>query len=304
MQTPAHTTFVAPARAYPQIWRLLAGLGLTLLVYFIWILIVLGAVWLTAGSEALNGWMARMALATTPTSVLLMLSTFVGMAIGPLLAARWLHKRSKRSVFGPFTPMLAHFLLAMGIVASVLALSVILFDPGYAPMPNLEMSLWLSFLPLALVGVLVQTGAEEILFRGYLQQQLAARFNSPVMWMILPSLLFGALHYDPSGSSDIGWLLVAAATLFGLLAADLTRVTGNIGAAWGFHFANNCFAILIVALDGALSGLSLYTTPFTVTDTEILRPLIFRDMAITVGLWLLLRGVLHLRNNTPQPTSS
>jgi DNA-directed RNA polymerase subunit RPC12/RpoP len=40
------------------------------------------------------------------------------------------------------------------------------------------------------VGVLIQTGAEEVLFRGYLQQQLAARFASPIAWMVLPSAIF------------------------------------------------------------------------------------------------------------------
>ena len=72
----------------------------------------------------------------------------------------------------------------------------------------MEFGLWLSFLPLAMAGILLQTGAEELLFRGYLQQQFAARFKSAGPWLILPSVLFGLAHYDPSADVEIRWLIV------------------------------------------------------------------------------------------------
>ncbi len=53
---------------------------------------------------------------------------------------------------------------------------------------------------------LIQTGAEELVFRGYLQQQLAARFASPLIWMVLPALIFGAVHYDPATAGPNVWL--------------------------------------------------------------------------------------------------
>jgi membrane protease YdiL (CAAX protease family) len=72
----------------------------------------------------------------------------------------------------------------------------------------------MSFLPLALVGVLIQTGAEEVLFRGYMQQQLAARFSSPILWMVLPSAIFAALHYQPEIMGDNTWLMMGAVFVF------------------------------------------------------------------------------------------
>lgn len=297
MQTQAFRAFYAPATRYPQLWRLILGIVVSFLVYFGFILLLLGAVWLLAGQAALSGWMQRMAHAETPTSVLLMLATFIGMAAGPMVAARVLHKRSIMSLFGALPTVVRDFLIGAGLVALIFALSVIIWDPGYTVQPNIEMTLWLSFLPLAIVGVLVQTGAEEVLFRGYIQQQLAARFRAPIIWFVLPALMFGALHYDPATAGEAVWWLVAAATLFGLAAADLTRITGSIGAAWGFHFANNAFAILLVALDGAISGLALYKTPFTASDFEILQPLIVRDMIMTAIAWLILRTVLIWRRN-------
>jgi len=163
---------------------------------------------------------------------------------------------------------------------------------GFEVRPGLDLSLWLSFLPLSLVIILGQTGAEELFFRGYLQQQLAARFNTPLVWMWLPSILFGLAHYDPSNGPLVSWLIVAATGLFGLLAADLTARTGSIGAAWGFHFANNVAAILVLSMDGALSGLALYTAPIGPEDAEVFAPLLLRDMATTVAVWAAIRFAL------------
>ncbi len=285
---PAHEAFVAPARTRPEIWRLLLGLGLIILVYVIGIAGVFGALVVTSGFDGAQAWMGRMTTGGTPTSALLTLSTFIGMGLGPLLAARWLHGRSFGSVFGPLVPLLQQFAIALMICGTVYAVFALL-PSGDAPQPNLEFNLWISFLPLALVAILIQTGAEEVLFRGYLQQQLAARFASPWVWMILPSGLFALGHYQPQIMGENAWAVVAAVGLFAILAADLTAKTGNIGAAWGFHFANNCVAILFLAMDGPLSGLALYTVPFAPMDTVNLRPLIYQDMIITLATWAAIR---------------
>lgn len=293
-QTTAHARFVAPAHSHPQLWRLLLGIVVIILIYFGGILGLLGVIWASAGFDVMVMWSARLTAGNTPTAVLLVLATFSGMALGPMLAAKVLHKRGPGTLFGPWRGVLRGFGLGAGVVGGIIGLSVVLIDPGYVPVPNVAPSVWLSLLPLALLGLLIQTGAEEVLFRGYLQQQLAARFKSPLIWAILPSAIFGMLHFNAAADPSIAWLTVAATGLFGLLAADLTRVTGNIGMAWGFHFANNTFALLVMALDGPLSGLALYTTPFTAADTTILLPLIARDMAVTLALWTVLRAVLRI----------
>lgn len=287
MQYTAHAEFVAPARARAQVWRTLLGLVLAMVIYGLGIALVFASIYLLAGPEGAQAWGAEMITGTGPTGTLLILATFVGMALGPIVAVWVLHRRSAGSLFGPLRRTLRHFLIAM--VVCVVAYGATFFLPTDVRIePAMERALWLSFLPMALAGILLQTGAEEILFRGYLQQQLAARFASPVIWMILPSLLFASLHYQPDVMGGNAWLVVAATGLFGLLAADLTAKTGSIGAAWGFHFANNVVAILIVALDGPLSGLALYTAPLSAASAEI-RPLLFLDMGTTVATWALIR---------------
>ncbi len=294
MLYPAHAAFVAPAKERPEIWRFVLGLALIAAIYALCIAILFGLLILTSGWDGAQAWMTRMNTGGTPTSALLILATFIGMGLGPALAARWLHGRSFGSLFGRRLPVLRDFSIAFLICGAVYAVMAAL-PSETAPTANLDLSLWLSFLPLALVGILIQTGAEEVLFRGYLQQQLAARFASPIIWMILPSALFALGHYQPQIFGENAWAIVAAVALFAILAADLTAKTGNIGAAWGFHFANNCVAILFFAMDGPLSGLALYTVPFAPMDTANLRPLIYQDMAMLLAIWLAIRLAVSRR---------
>jgi hypothetical protein len=294
MTYTAHAPFVAPARARPQLWRLGLGLLVTVAVYALGVAGVLLLVFAWSGADGAQSWMREMATTSGPTGTLLLLATFVGMALGPMAAVRLLHRRSVASLFGPMGRLWQHFAIATAICLAVYALSVLLPIPAPDPLPNLELTLWLSFLPLALVGVLVQTGAEEILFRGYLQQQLAARFSSPLVWMVLPSAIFAALHWQPEIMGDNAWLMMLAVFVFAILAADLTAATGSIGAAWGLHFVNNALAILVVATDGPLSGLALYEAPISPASPDI-RPLFWLDIASTVVLWGLVRLALTSR---------
>jgi membrane protease YdiL (CAAX protease family) len=294
MQYSAHTAFVEPARARPELWRLLVGIALTAVVYALGIAAVFGLVFLWSGLEGARSWMRELSAGAGPTGTLLLLATFAGMALGPMAAARVLHRRPALSLFGPISPMMRQFGLTLLICVAVYAVMALVPAPGATLLPNTEVTLWATFLPLALVGVLVQTGAEELLFRGYLQQQLAARFASPLAWMVLPSAIFALLHYQPELMGGNAWLMVAAVFVFSILAADLTAVTGNIGAAWALHFVNNTLAILVVATEGPLSGLALYIASISPDDPGI-RPLFYLDIASTVALWAVLRLVLRRR---------
>ncbi len=294
MQYPAHESFVAPARARPQIWRLLAGFVLILAVYAACIAVVFAGLVAVSGFDGAQGWMARMGGEGTPNSTLLVLATFIGMGLGPLLAARLLHKRGWLTPFGALRRGVRDFGIAAAICGGLYMILQML-PADIAVGQNLEFGLWLSFLPLAILGILIQTGAEEVLFRGYLQQQLAARFSSPIVWMVLPSVLFALAHYQPALMGDNAWLVVLAVGLFAILAADLTAVTGSIGAAWGFHFSNNAVAILFLSLEGPLSGLALFTVTADPADTALLRPLLFQDMAVTVVTWGLIRYAVTRR---------
>ncbi|MBF9035989.1 CPBP family intramembrane metalloprotease [Rhodobacterales bacterium HKCCE2091] len=293
MQYPGLAAFVAPARAYPQIWRLLVGLLLVAVTFsVVTVVVLLSASLIHDGRLDGGAFMQSMMAGETATGTLVLLATFVGLFGGTVLAARALHDRGFVSLTGSRARRLwQQGAIGALVAAPLLALSGLL-PPYLASSPNLELPIWLSFLPLALLLLLVQTGAEELFFRGYVQQQLAARFRSPLVWMVLPSALFALGHYDPATYPGVAWLIVLATFVFAVCAADLTAATGSIGAAWGFHFANNIAAVLFVGIEGPLSGLSLQVIPAEVATPEILRVALFRDIAMTIAIWFLIRLVL------------
>jgi len=285
--------YVQSARRKPQLWRLVPGVVLIVACAFLWIGGLLGVAWLIGDVDRALIFATELSRPVTPRAVLILLSTFIGMALGPVLAVWLIHGRSAASLFGPRVRVLRDFAAAAGIVLAIYGIGIALWLTMYQPELNLAPSRWLLLLPLALIGVAIQTGAEEMIFRGYLMQQLGARFASPLVWLLLPALAFGAVHYDPGTAGVNVWLVVVSATLFGLAAGDLTAKTGSLGAAWGFHFANNVIAILILATKGTITGMALFVTPYAVDDAGPLRLLMFGDMGMLLVAWVLVRRALR-----------
>jgi hypothetical protein len=288
--TPAFDRFVAPARKRPQLWRLVAGLVLAIAIYVLWTVAVIVGAWFLFGRDTDPLiWAQTLLEADSPEGTLVLLATFLGMALGPMAAARLLHGRRAGTLFGPRVRTLRDFAVAAGIVFAVLGTALLLWAFEYDAVVNLPLSIWAMVLPLTLLGLLVQTGAEEVLFRGYMQSQLAARFRSPLVWLVVPSLLFGIVHFDAVSAGDNVWMVVGSASVFGLIAADLTARTGSIGAAWGFHFANNVMAIAIISTDGTITGLARWVTPYTLAEYDASAPAILLDVAMLVLAWWLVR---------------
>ncbi len=291
----AFDRFVAPARLRPQLWRLVLGMGMILLIYILWMAAMAGALWVGTGGGDIDRALGSIGTGGTPGSLILLLLTFIGMALGAFAATRWLHKRSIASLFGPKAFVLRDFVVGFGIFAALALPGIIWFLFTMDLTRNAPWSIWLMFLPLAIIGLLIQTGAEEVVFRGYLQQQLAARFASRWVWMVLPSVIFGLVHYAPDEMGNSVWFMVFVTGFFGLIMADLTARSGSLGMAWGLHFANNLFAILLFTTGEALDGLALYRLPFSVSDTGAILPLLVVDVAGMVIVWGLCRYALRGR---------
>lgn len=295
MPRPAFRAFIGPATARPQLWRLLLGLIVAALIYAAVCVAVLAPAVLRQPATDAGDTLASLVEARTPGATLLLLATFAGMALGVMVAARFLHGRRPGTLIGPASRALRDFVTAVTVVGAVYAVAVLVWAWRYDSLPGLDLGTWLPLLPLAVAGLLIQTGAEEMLFRGYLVQQLAARFRSPLIWALLPGVVFGLLHFDPVTAGGNAWLAVGAATAFGLVATDLTVVTGSLGAAWGFHFANNALAVLLLATKGTITGLALRRTPYGVDAEDGSRWLILGDIGLLVVAWLILRRILTTR---------
>lgn len=290
--TPAPTT--EGARRRNALWRLALGLPLVLAVYAVSVAGLAGLLRLATGPDAVWDWFARIQTADGPAATLMLLFTFSGLVAGTLAAGGLLHRRGVFDLAGPPRALARDLALGLGVAGPLLLAALGLGLMQIDVSPNHGPGLWLALLPLALLGLAVQTGAEELLFRGYLQSQLAARFPSPWVWIPLPALLFGAAHFDPASAGGNATAIFAAATLFGLFAADLTARTGTIGVAWGFHLANNASALLLVALPDSMPGLALYTADVALADSGT-GVLILQDMLTTTAIWAALRLALARR---------
>jgi membrane protease YdiL (CAAX protease family) len=286
-----HELLVQPARPYAQLWRLVLGLALVVGLSFGFFLVLGGvlAVFLPVS------WMDGLIHGNTPGQLIILLGAFGSLTLSVGAASCVLHKRSLASVIGPLALTLSQFwqvIWRLAVLGAVLSLLPI-YDMGEPLVPNLPLSRWLALLPVSLIVLLIQTSAEEILFRGYIQQTLAARFRHPLMWIGLPSVVFALGHYDPISAGENAWLIAIWAGVFGALMADLTARAGTLGPAIAIHLFNNFSAILVTSTPEVMSGLSLYVMPHGLDDVEMMRHWLKVDLVLIVIFWLV--GRLAIR---------
>ncbi|SMH40927.1 hypothetical protein SAMN05661107_1168 [Maritimibacter sp. HL-12] len=251
------------AKPRTQLWRTLLGFVLTMAI---WLGVSFAMVLI--GAQLLGLPTAIVAQGNTWASAAVFFASFIGFHVGLALVLPALHRRGFSSLFGADRRLnLRHVGLGaavmLGLAAGLYGLMAVehLVLPQDAA-PGLRQAApmlpWLAGLLPALALIFVQVFAEEALFRGYLLQQLRARFRSALVWGVAPSLVFGLLHFQPGVYGMANALAyVFNATVMGTLAAFITLRTGNLGAAVGLHFGNNA-ALTGIGISGSLEGFSLF----------------------------------------------
>jgi membrane protease YdiL (CAAX protease family) len=291
----AHDRFVAPAREKAQLWRLFVGLIATAGILMICSPLIWQFLYHVMSDEGYRALYEDFETLLLPQSVLVLLFSFGMIWIAVAAVVIGLHRRRPETLIGP--PTIAFLQAKFVIVALLLVMGALMALPPYGHDPALRDGLafaqWLTFLLPALIAVLIQTSAEEVLFRGYIQQQLAARFAHPAVWMVIPSVLFGLAHYSPGTYGGNAWLVVIWASVFGMIAADLTARSGTLGPAIAVHFVTNVSALLLIAPQGEMSGLALYQYPFTANDEAAIRAFLPIDFAVMIVCWLAARLALR-----------
>lgn len=254
----AHDAFIRPAHAAPEIWRVIVMIFAFEAVF---------AVSPVAFAALLPGEALRDEFfdGVTAFGTLAQFLSFGIALAGFLFLLNLLHARGLASLIGPREQARADLIRVTLAVSFWLVLIEILppwINPAEVELPR-SFVLWLALVPVTLLVLLVQVATEELFFRGYLQQQFAALSRSPWAWMVVPSVIFGGLHYWNGNGPAEGLLWAVWATGLGMACADLTARTGNIGAAVGLHLANNAFALLVVHVAGwPTSGVALFLYPY------------------------------------------
>ena len=213
-------------------------------------------VWWIGGSIVFNlvysGMLGQGSAAEAIASLLgtLVMWIAVGLAMRHLQGRRW------QELILPLGTAMEDFIAVVrwmgGLMLAMTLLSVLPFLPEASSARPLWQ--WLLILPFALVATFVQTSAEEVYFRGFLQSTLAARFRSPLVWAVLPSIAFGLSHIFNAETPAEQFQIVVYTGAFGFFAADLTARTGTLGAAMGFHFAHNAVIFCIYGFEGSLEA--------------------------------------------------
>lgn len=260
--------WIAAAAPKAQLWRTALGFVLIVAIWTGWT-VLFGLIAVGGGlvsSELLgavaHGGTAFLSFTDAARAMGVMLATFWGLWLGAWLVLKLVHRRGLASVLAHDGRLrLDQFGIGMGIAVAYLATGLIFsLASGSAPLrADVDLGQWLvAAAPLALL-VLAQSAGEEVVFRGYLPQQLGARWRHPFVWGFLPSLAFGLAHAMNGGALDAFALYyVAAATMLGLVMMAMVWRTGSLAAAMGFHFANNVGALLVVGVAGVGPPVSLW----------------------------------------------
>lgn len=299
MRYRPHEHLIDAARASAGLGRLAMG-AVSFIVVFVLLSMIVSSL-LTALAQALLPpmmrpfWEQDLTHASSPLAALVNLYFFLTMIFALSMALWLIHQRPLRGLIGPHGLALQQAVLVIRAVVPIMLLALLLPMPeGMALSPNTRLGLWAALLPLTLIGLLIQTAAEELIFRGYLQSQLAARLPHPLFWIGLPSIGFGMLHFDPHIDAPAAWSMVLWATCFGAAAADLTARTGTLGPAIALHLVNNFGAIAIAAPEGNFDGLALWSFPFSVEDTDTVLALMPVEMLVLLCSWLAARLALRV----------
>ena len=276
----AHEDHVGPARGRPEIWRILLTSGLVIASFYV-------TPWLLA-SVAEEGFLDAYLQGDSPGALFASLASFALPAAVLCWCVARFHDRPALTLIGTRrygVPLFRR--VAVTVLATLLAIEILPPWPisDEFPATMRPVAAWMIALPFAAVATLIQTGAEEMFYRGYLQQQLAAVSPRRIVWMGLPSLLFALSHsWNTPGSLDAA-VYVVWTFLFGLACADLTARTGSLIPAWALHFANNMIAFCLYGVVGGWStGFALFLFPGDAwTDTYLTDP-----AAIILGVFFLL----------------
>lgn len=284
--------FWQPAQARAQIWRTLLGFAMIMALWFATTFATLAG-----AARILGRTVHSVASGADFAGAALFFLSFIGFHIGLALVLPLLHRRGYFALFGPARRMnLRHFLAGFAVTGGVALVLYALMGLEHLVLPEgvppgveqaRPLGTWLAGLAPALGLIFLQTFAEEAVFRGYLLQQLRARFRSVLIWGVAPALVFGLLHFDP-GTYGYGnaAAYVLNATVMGTLAALVTLRTGTLGAAAGLHFGNNA-ALVLVGIRGNFEGFSLFTVEMDLSGPYTTYSILNQTAAMVVvfGLW-------------------
>ena len=215
------------------------------------------------------------------------LISFIPLFIATLLAYRLF---LKRNVKGLFTSFEKYSWKRTWIGFTTLALISMTFGFGDIIL-NRDSYTWAwdasEFFPYLIIGLTllpIQTTAEELFFRGWLQQWLDNGKKKQWTISLLSGFFFALPHMaNPEVAGNDLLLPIISYGATGFMLAWVTYRDKTLEIAIGAHFANNLLSALLVSTeDSALPSVSLFTTPEVPWGAAA----IFSVLIIPIFIWL------------------
>ena len=219
------------------------------------------------------------AMGVSPTAYMLFLLVFPASLIALYLGQKFIHKRTILSLHTAAKKIrwsrgLQAFLLTWIVLGGF---TLIGHFSSLSPInTNFDAGRFAIYALVSLIFLPMQSGTEEIIFRGYLNQGFTHILKNKWIAFIITSALFAAMHLSNpealKGAED-GILLLTMSSyfFFGFIACIMVWMDDGLESAIGFHAANNTFAAIFVNYEGSvLPTPSLFmATPNTVIDVPI-----------------------------------
>ncbi len=260
---------ILPAR--PKLWRWILG---TVIILFSWLII--GGLLTILVAEIFNLDLAVLTAVDDEGRALLrsyapwqaasaVLISFIPLLLAPILLHRFLLRGKVKELFTRSGRSFAGEVRigALVMLSLILASSIpdfIFNNSDYKWSFDLEK--FLPYLVIALLLIPMQTTAEEVFYRGWIQQRLEKGARS--IWLVstIGGLLFALPHLaNPEVSGNIALPIIGYGST-GFMLTWVTMRDKSMGLAVGAHAANNLSAgLLVSSIDSALPSASLYVTP-------------------------------------------
>jgi uncharacterized protein len=212
---------------------------------------------------------------------------FVFASAGLWLGLRKFHHKTLVTVVtGYDTFRFKRFWFAFAVWSFLVLLSVCIayvLEPGDFKLVFNIKGFLVSFV-LIIVFMPIQTGFEEVFFRGYLMQALALLFKNGIVPLIITSLLFGLAHMDNPEVEKYGAQIMLPYYFgFALFMGTLTLLDEGLELALGIHLANNLItSIILSSPDSVIQTYSIFETKSGDPYAEIMLWLIMAAIAFSV----------------------
>ena len=190
---------------------------------------------------------------------------FVVILISPFLLVWLLHNRPWWSVALP-KPKLEWWKLGVGLLLAVIWLLSsnvinVLFHDVKITVEHQDFSVYLPFVVTAILIFLIQTSAEEVVFRGYYMQAIRRFTASPILMIGLSAAAFAYVHRLNLENFGWPWYGILAWFFDGCLLGWLAYRTRSLWMSIGWHWMNNFILTSIIneSSRDVVQGVTIFT---------------------------------------------